>query len=79
MSLNFEVKVDERSAQKAEGLMKTTGYDRNRKPYPKSDWRFLGLSESGPGVLEEARVLGTKIMKYMQKEIKIGTTRKTKV
>jgi len=61
ITINLTAKVAQRSFKKAEGLMSTTGYDRNRKPYPKSDYKFLGLAESGAEVNKETAIIGKLI------------------
>lgn len=62
ITLKFQSSVKARSEKKAEGLLSTTGYDRNRKSYSKSAYKFLGLSQQGSEVMAERSRI-TKVLK----------------
>jgi len=45
--LKYDIVINQADEKKVQGLLSTTGYDRNRRTYPKSDFNFLGLSRPG--------------------------------
>jgi phage gpG-like protein len=63
ISMNFEVIVPADLVPQVTGLLDTTGYDRNRRSYPKSDYQFIGLSEAGGNVGTEQRLILTVLKK----------------
>lgn len=67
VTLNFELTIPEDQKKKVEGLLSSTGHDRNGRSYPKSDWLFLGLSEVGTEKANEA----SAIVSVLKKKLKL--------
>lgn len=66
ITFNFEFTVPSDQIKKVEGLISTTGHDRNRRTYPKSDWQFLGLSETGVWRSNEVKAIFDILKKKLQ-------------
>lgn len=65
-TLIFEVVIPADLQKQVKGLLNTTGYDRNKNPYPKSSYEFIGLAESGPTVASEQRTITAIIKKKLE-------------
>lgn len=69
VTLKFAYEIPPDQLPKVEGLLSTTGYDRNREAYTKVDWQFLGLSKTGVWKSKEDRAIANIIRQQ------IGTAR----
>jgi hypothetical protein len=72
--INFEIVINRNDEKKVEGLLSSTGWDRKGRTYPKSDYKFLGLSERGsPFYAKEinrlSKIIGAKLNNVKSKLI----------